>query len=306
MPLFLYPKPVVATQNDAELYHALVQWILSAGTGSALLASVTAFVLLYAQALMINYFINAFRMISKPTYLPAMAYLLLTTLLPEWNFLSSPLVATTLVLWAIIILFRLYNVQVARGPVFNIGLLLGLSSYLYFPAAAFLLCFLLGMMVLKPFRLNEVVLFLIGCLTPYYFYGTYLFLTNNLSIETFLPHVWLRVPDVKSSVWLAVSTVLLALPFLIGGFYVQSHLHKMLIQVRKNWSIILLYLVLAFFVPFINTSASFSTWILVAAPFACFHAAAYFYIPKKWLSNALFFLTAGFIIYLEYGTPLWH
>jgi len=306
MPLFLYPKAIQATTNDADFYHAFVQWIRSAGAGSAALFSLLSFVLMYIQALIINYFINSFRMISKPTYLPAMTYLLITTLLPEWNFLSSPLMATTLVLWALVILFRLYNVQVARGAIFNMGLLLGLGSCFYFPVAAFLLSFLLGMMILKPFRVNEIILFLLGALTPYYFYGTYLFLTNQLSFSKFLPRVWVNVPVVQSNVWLAVSTVLLAIPFLVGGFYVQSHLHKMLIQVRKNWSILLFYLVLAFFVPFINTHSSFSNWVLIAAPFACFHAAAYFYLPKKWIANFLFFLTTGFIIYLEYGTSLWH
>lgn len=306
MPLFLFPKAVAATENDADLYHGLVKWLQTAGAASGLMASVVAFVLLYVQALTINYFMNEFRMVGKPTYLPAMSYLLLTTLLPEWNYLSSPLVATTLILWMIPILFRLYNVQVARGPIFNLGLLLGLSSYIYFPAAAFLLLFLLGMMILKPFRLNEVMLFLLGALTPYYFYGAYLFLADNLSFQSFLPHLSVKIPMVKSSIWLAASTLLLTIPFLIGGFYVQSHLHKMLIQVRKNWSIVLLYLVLAFFVPFINTYASFGNWVLVAAPFACFHAATYFYLPKRWLSHALFFITVGYIVYLQYFTPLWH
>jgi hypothetical protein len=306
MPLFLYPKASLVTANDAVFYQGFVQWLGASGTGSTTLFSITAFVLLYVQALIINYFINSFRMISKPTYLPAMAYLLITSLLPEWNYLSSPLMATTLVLWALVILFRLYNVQVARGAIFNIGLLLGLGSCFYFPVAAFLLSFLLGMMILKPFRINEIVLLLLGALTPYYFYGTYLFLNNQLSFQTFLPKIGVNVPVVESNVWLAVSTVLLAIPFLVGGFYVQNHLHKMLIQVRKNWSILLFYLVMAFFVPFINIHASFSNWILIAAPFACFHAATYFYLPRKWVANLLFLLTTGFILYQQYGTPLWH
>jgi hypothetical protein len=281
-PLFLYPKTPVATENDEDLYHALVKLISAAGPGSAFLASVIAFLLLYVQALMINYFMNAFRMTGKPSYLPGMAYLLITTLLPEWSFLSSPLVATTFILWVIIILFNLYNAQEAKGSVFNMGLLLGISSYIYFPSASFLLCFLLGIMVLKPFRLNEVVNF-----------------------QNFVPHVSVDVPDVKSSLWLAIGTLFLTIPFLAGGFFVQSQLHKMLIQVRKNWSIILFYLILAFFVPFINTYTSFSNWILVAAPFACFHTATYFYPARKWLPNLLFFLTIGYILYLQYGTVLW-
>lgn len=303
-PLFVYPKQIQATENDEDLYHGLLN-LLNSSANSALAASIVAFVLLYIQALTINYFVNEFRMLAKPTFLPGMAYLLTTTLLPEWSFLSSPLVATTLVLMIIPVLFRLYNVDQARGAIFNMGLLLGLSSYIYFPSASFLFCFLLGMMILKPFRFSEIVLFLLGCLTPYYFYGVYLFLNDRLNFDAFLPHVSVSVPQVRSTIWLAVATLFLTLPFLAGGFFVQSQLHKMLIQVRKNWSIILLYLVLAFFVPFINTYTSFSNWILVAAPFACFHAATYFYLSRKWVANGLFFLTVGFILYLQYGTFLW-
>lgn len=303
-PLFLYPKPITATENDEDLFHGLLD-LIGNSPGNGLTASVIAFVLLYIQALTINYFVNEFKMLGKPTYLPGMAYLLVTTLLPEWSYLSSPLVATTLVLFMIPVLFRLYNTDQARGAIFNMGLLLGLSSYIYFPAASFLLCFLLGMMILKAFRFNEMVLFLLGCLTPYYLFGAYLFLTDRLSFDSFLPHVSVSVPEVRSTVWMAASTLFLTLPFLAGGFFVQGQLHKMLIQVRKNWSFILLYLVLAFFVPFVNTYTSFSNWILIAAPFACFHAAAYFYIPRPWVANILFFLTLGFILYLEYGTTLW-
>jgi hypothetical protein len=303
-PLFLYPKQITATENDEDLYHGLVN-LINTSANSALTASMVAFGLLYIQALTINYFMNEFRMLGKSTYLPGMAYLLVTSLLPEWSFLSSPLVATTLVLMIIPVLFHLYNVEQARGAIFNMGLLLGLSSYIYFPSASFLFCFLLGMMILKPFRISEIVLFLLGGLTPYYIYGAYLFLNDRLSFAAFLPHVSVSVPQVQSTVWLAVSTLFLTLPFLAGGFFVQSQMHKMLIQVRKNWSFILLYLVLAFFVPFVNTYTSFSNWILVAAPFACFHAATYFYLPKKWVANGLLFLTVGFILYLQYGTVLW-
>jgi len=305
LPLFLWPKTVTATQNDEDFYQWLIQGINSLGPGKAMLCSFAAFLLLYIQAIMLNYLVNEYRLMPKPTYLPAMAYLLLTSLLPEWTYLSSPLVATTFVLWAFIKLLHLYNTDNARGPVFNIGLLLGIASYFYFPSACFLLCILLGMIILKPFRLNEAVLFLVGCLTPYYFMITILYLTDKLSIAAFFPHISVHTPAVKSTVWLAVSILLLALPFLAGGFFVQSHLHKMLIQVRKSWSILLFYLLLAFFVPFVNTNSSFNNWILLVVPFACFHAGTYFYTVKKWIPNVLLFLTTGYIFYLQYGTLLW-
>lgn len=302
LPLFIHPRPTVAKEVDGRLF----QWFISIlPADNTLISSVLAFALLYVQALLLNYLMNEYRMMAKPSFLPAMSYLLITSLLPEWNYLSAPLVANTFIIWMLISLFRLYNAGNAKGQVYNIGLIAGISSYIYFPSVAFTICVLLGLLVLKAFRLNELVLFLLGFLTPYYFFALYLFLVNGLSAANFLPHVSIRVPVIKSSIWLAASTLLLTVPFLLGGYYVQAHLRKMLIQVRKNWSILLFYLLLAFFVPFINSDHSFFSWVLVTAPFACFHACCYFYAPSRWLPLLLFFLTVGFVLYQQYQTPAW-
>jgi hypothetical protein len=304
VPVFLYPKPIVATNQDGRLYHALVSFLTSPGASNAWVSAMVAFVLLYMQALMLNYLINEYRMTPRQSYLPGMSYLLLTSLLPEWNYLSAPLVAATFIIWMFISLYRLYNVAGAGGKVFNIGLIAGISSFIFFPAALFIVCILIGLMILKPFRLNETFLFLMGCLAPYYFFALYLFLTDQLTLYNLFPQVDVSVPAVKSTIWLAFSTALLGIPFLVGGYYAQVHLRKMLIQVRKNWSILLLYLVLALFVPYINNSETLHGWVLAAAPFAAFHASAYYY-GGKWTSNVLFFLTVGYILYQQYGTAAW-
>lgn len=302
LPLFLYPKNIIASQIDGRLY----QWLISQlPPGNSALYSIIAFSLLYIQALMINYMVNEYRMIVKATYLPAMAYLLITSLLPEWNYLSSPMLANTFIIWIFVYLFSLYNSGNAKAQVYNIGLIAGITSYIYFPSVAFAICVLLGLMILKPFRLNEVILFFLGGLTPYYFHAVYLFLFSQLSFVNFFPRVSVKLPEVKNSIWLAGSILLLTIPFLIGGYYVQVHLRKMLIQVRKNWSVLLIYLVLAFFIPFINSDQSFHTWILVAVPFAAFHACAYFYPVKRWFPLLLFFITIGYILYQQYGTLTW-
>jgi len=302
LPLFLYPKNIVASPIDGRLY----QWFISILPQDSLMVySVIAFALLYTQALMINYLVNEYRMIIKATYLPAMAFLLLTSLLPEWNYLSSPMLANSFILWMFIYLFSLYNSNNAKAQVYNIGLITGITSYIYFPSAAFLICVLLGLMILKPFRLNEIVLFFLGCLTPYYFHGVYLFLFGDLSFRNFFPLISIRIPVLKNSIWLAGSILLLTIPFLVGGYFVQANLRRMLIQVRKNWSVLLIYLLLAFFVPFINSDRSFETWILVTVPFAAFHACAYFYPIKRWFPLVVFFITIGYILYQQYGTLTW-
>lgn len=303
LPLFLYPHNSAVTDNDGPLYKWLIN---SLSSNNAFFSSLISFGLLYLQALLITYIANEYRMMSRQNYLPGMSYLIITSLLPEWSYLSAPLVTTTFVIWIFILLFRLYNAPNAKAKVYNIGLITGITSYIYFPSVCFILCILLGLMILKPFRFNEIILFLLGCLTPYYFYAVYLYLKDSLHFKTFLPHLSVTIPLVKSSIWLAISTLLLAIPFLMGGFYIQTHLRKMLIQVRKNWSILLLYLLLAFFVPFINSNQSFHTWVLVAAPFALFHACAYFYQPRRLVSLLLFFVAVGYILYVQYATQAWH
>jgi hypothetical protein len=304
LPIFLYPKEVVATENDGRLYHALLEGINPAGNG-ALLASVIAFILLYVQALMINYLVNEYRMTTRQTYLPAMAYLMITSLLPEWSVLSAALVSNLFIILIFTTLFRLYNQTGVNSKIFNVGLLAGLTSFIFFSSLLFALAIILGLMILRAFRLNEFFLLLMGAATPYYFYAAYLFLTDRFVAADFFPEVYLQVPQLQRSLWLVGSTLLLAIPFLIGGYFIQAQLRKMLIQARKNWSILLLFLLLAFGVPFVNSTSSFHTWILTAAPFAAFHACAYLYPVRKWLPLFIFFATLMFIISQQFLTTAW-
>ena len=305
MPLFLYPKTITAGAADGPLYHLFLSFFTAPGKDNALSCSVIAFFLLYVQALLINYLVNEHRMTSKQTFLPAMAYLLISSLLPEWNYLSAPLVSATFIFWCFIKLFRLYNAPLASGIVFNIGLLLGISSFIYFPSIAFLICLFVGLMILRPFRVNELIILLLGILSPYYFYAVYLFLNDKLALAKLLPLLQIEIPPIQNNIWIAAAIVFLGLPFLMGGYFIQAQLRKMLIQVRKNWSILLLYVLISLIIPFVNAGSSVQNWVVLIAPFAAFHACAYLYPKKAAVSTLLFFLTTAFILFQQYGTALW-
>jgi hypothetical protein len=304
IPLFLYPVTVQATAADGSLYTYLTSFLGLAENNTSTSAFV-AFLFLYVQALMLNHYVNEYRMTTHLTFLPAMAYLLVTSLLPEWSYLSPQLVASTLIIWAFGKLFRLYNQQAAKGVIYNIGLIIGLSSFIFFPSAAFLLSISLSMAILKPFRLNELVLLFIGALTPYYFYAVYLFLADQLTVNQMLPHITVGLPDLKASVWIIIVAFLLVIPFFIGSFYIRAQLRRMLIQVRKNWAVFVLFLLISIAIPFINADNRLHNWLFMAAPFAAFHSSAYLYPKKRWISLAIFFLTLGVILFLQYGTGLW-
>ena len=85
----------------------------------------------------------------------------------------------------------------------------------------------------------------------------------------------------------------------------QDNLRRMLIQVRKGWSLILLYLLGAIFVPFVNNSETFENWVMAAIPLAAFHACTYLYSRARILTLILFWVTVGFIIAYQYNGPGW-
>lgn len=303
--MFLHPHVMVVRPEDGILFKAILKFLEPTGRSFPSIYPLLAFFLLMLQAVTLTRFINNQRMMSKPTYFPGMAYLLITSLFPEWNYFSAPLIVNTILLFVLSGLFNIYNQQNAKGAIFNIGLGLGIASFLFFPSLTFIIWILLALAVMRPFRLNEWVLCLVGITTPFYFYAVYLIVTSQWSWGQLWPYFSVHLPYIKQSAWMAGSAFLLAVPFLMGGYYVQDNLRRMLIQVRKGWSLLLLYLLGAIFVPFFNNTNTLENWVMVAIPFAAFHACTYLYSTLKILPVLLFWLTVAFILGYQYYGPGW-
>ncbi|HMX36387.1 MAG TPA: hypothetical protein PKA94_03835, partial [Ferruginibacter sp.] len=73
-----------------------------------------------------------------------------------------------------------------------------------------------------------------------------------------------------------------------------------LIQARKSWNLIFLYLLVALFVPFINATHTFEYWILCAVPLSAFLGAAFLYPAKGWFPLLLHWLLVAFVIAINY------
>lgn len=306
LPMFLHPHMVVSRKEDGLLFRGIIDFLTPFAKSSPAIYSFIAFFLLFLQAIILTRFLNNQRMLSRPTFFPGMAYLLITSLFPEWNYFSAPLIVNTILLFVLSGLFNTYNQQNAKGSIFNIGLALGIATFIFFPSLTFVIWILLALAVMRPFRLNEWILCLLGITTPFYFYAVYLIVSGNWSWNHLWPYVTISLPSVKQSAWMAGSAFLLAVPFLLGGYYVQDNLRRMLIQVRKGWSLLLLYLLGAIFVPFVNNSSTLENWVMVAIPFAAFHACTYLYSNLKIIPVLIFWLTVAFVVGYQYYGPHWY
>lgn len=304
-PMFLHPHVPVYNPSDGILFGRLLKFLEPFGNSSHILYPLIAFGLLFIQAISLTRLINNRRMLTVPGYLPGMSYMLITSLFPEWNFFSAPLLINAILLLILSVLLKIYNQQKAKAAIFNIGLALGIAGFLLFSSLTFIIWILVALAIMRPFRLNEWLLCLLGIITPFYFYGIYLFLFDKWSWQNLVPVFSISIPTVKQSVWLSGSAFLILIPFLVGGYYIQDNLRKMLIQVRKGWSLILLYLLAASFVPFVNTNNTFENWVMIAIPLAAFHSCGYLYSKVKIFPLLLFWLSVAFVIAYQYYGPGW-
>jgi len=305
IPMFLQPHGAIVRPGDGILYESIISFCSATAKSNPILYPLLAFALLFIQAVMLTRFINLQRMMSKPTYLPGLSYMLLTSLLPEWNYFSAPLLCNTFMLFILSALFGIYNKPNVKGTIYNVGLALGIAGFFFISSLTFIIWILLALAVMRPFRLTEWLICLLGITTPFYFYAIYTVIDGTWSWAEFVPRISIDFPSLKQSAWLSGSVFLILVPFLSGGYYVQENLRRMLINIRKGWSLLLLYLLTALLLPFVNSSNTFENWIMAMLPMAAFHGYTYLYASWRVYPRLVFWLTIAFIVaYHVYG-PGW-
>lgn len=296
---FLHPYIPRPQVTDGFLYHKFLNFLAPAGQVVPVIYPLVVWVLTLTQAITFNNIVNNEKLLPRPNYLPAVSYILITSLFPEWNQLSSTLIVNSLMVSVWAILSRLFNHPRPKSQLFNAGIIVGLASFFYFPAIGFSILLFAALINLRPFHFSEWLVALLGILTPYYFLFAFIFLSGSWNPLTYLPSVSVSFPKFLQDIWAWGGIMLLVVPFLISGFYIQHHILRMLIQVRKSWSLMLVYLLIALFIPFINFTSTFEYWILCALPFAAFHGYTSFYAEKKWLPIVLHWVFVIFILALN-------
>ena len=297
--MFLHPTIPLPQQTDGFLFKALLIQLSGVGAGFPIIYSAITFLLLYSQAITFNKFANDQRLMQKPNYLTAMAYLLITSLFKEWNILSAPLIVNTLLIWVWANMSNLYNTKNAKSTLFNIGIAIGIATFFYFPSIAFAILIIAGLTVTRPFKLSEWLIALLGIITPYYFLLAYVFLTDKWKGYS-LPGFSVGLPKFYASHWATAAIIIVLAATVIGIFFIQQNFRRQLVQTRKSWNLVFLYFLVAVFIPFINTTHTFQYWILCAVPLSAFVGSTFLYPAKKWFPLLLHWLMVAFVIAFSY------
>jgi len=96
------------------------------------------------------------------------------------------------------------------------------------------------------------------------------------------------------------ALALLLIASAIGIFFVNTNFSRQVVQTRKSWNLLFLYIIVAAFVPFLNAGNNFSYWILLAVPLAPVIAAAFLYPQKKAFPLVLHWAMFGIYVAVAY------
>jgi hypothetical protein len=302
-PSFLRPMSPLRQEEDHYLYNWLLNFLSPLhipDVGYAILA----FLLILIQASLLNRICNVLKMFPKASFLPAMSYILLSSLLPEWSQFSAPLLINTFLVWMFYRMSMLYNTSNPNVSVFNIGLIIGLMTLVNEPAILFVLLIPFALFIMRPFRIREWLIGFLGVTTPYYFLGITLYLTDKFELNRVIPSIKLDFPAIPSSIASTIAITMLVIPFVQGGYYVQDNLNKMLIQVRKTWSLLLIFLIISLLIILVNGGNHYVNWICCLMPLAVFHAAAYFYPTRSMVPSLIHWVIFLFALTVNYF-PQW-
>jgi hypothetical protein len=296
---FIHPQIPQINNSDGFLFNDILSAIKPALDSYPVSYSFITYFLLYSQAVSFNQVLINRRLMQKPNYLPAMSYLLLTSFFSEWNILSAPLLVNTFLIFVWAKMSNLYNNKHAKTTLFNIGILIGISSFFYFQSLAFFVLIFFALLITRPPRVAEWLITIIGIITPWYFLFSWLFLTGRL-YRFHLPGFHFTVPQIAERYIEYSGMLFILLMTIAGAFFVQSNTGKQIVQVRKAWTLLFLYLIVALLIPFINSSNNFEYWILAIVPVSAFVASAFYYPRIKWVPMVLHWIMVGFAIYMQF------
>ncbi|HVX25871.1 MAG TPA: DUF6427 family protein [Parafilimonas sp.] len=260
--------------------------------------SVIYVLLIFLIALQLNFVVNDLNLLTRQSYTVALAFVLLSALLPVFNQVTAALLSCNFIIWIFYGVCRLYNSPNAKSSIYNIGLITGVSIILYYVMMPMAVIVLLSFLIIRPFRANEFFILLFGIITPFYFLLSILFLNGNLKLLPLPQQLFNIYFTAKPQFSFTILTIIIAAAVTVWAMFIVRHSEKReLIQVRKSWTLAAVFLL--FFIPAIFfVKMAYPSAILIAMiPAACYIGYAFGSTSRSIIPTIIFWLFVGLSIY---------
>ncbi|MGC1390191.1 MAG: DUF6427 family protein [Bacteroidales bacterium] len=251
--------------------------------------------------LMVNFNTNVF-FINVRTFLPALFYVMLGGFFPDQQLLNPVIPASIFLMVAIIRIMDGYHNTGTAYNYFDAGILISTGSLFYANLIWFGLLLIIGIALLRTGNLKEIVISIIGLLTPYAItFGIYYVIgrdvetlmklvVNNLFTKSIYYHF-----QKVTIVALIFSTVLI----LVSLVHLINHMSAKKIKSRKTFSLMIWVFLISIIVYLALPSASIEIVWLTSIPVSYFLTHYFVFVKKKLVPEIFFSLFFVFILVIQ-------
>lgn len=260
------------------------------------------FILKILTALFINFLATAFKLYPRTGFIPALSYLLLSALLPDWMVFTPAIISCMLQAVIYYSAVNLYNAVRPQASIYNLGLITGLSVLLYYPLLPAVLVSCYALSITRPFKLAEWFLLFTGLLTPLYFLAGYLFLSDQMD----LLYAWFSIFTVSPIIDKEIKITALVLGtaglFILYGFILAEQSGQQYsIQARKAKAILQVSFIAFIPVVFFIKNSYPDAIILLTVPGALLLSYTFLYIKNNYITAIIFWILTGLTLYINWG-----
>jgi hypothetical protein len=258
------------------------------------------FILLLAGAGLLISFNTSVFFINERTFLPAMFFILLIGIFPEYQ-INNPAVPASLFL--IVALRRItdgYKKEGTAFEFFDAALLIGTGSLFYANLIWYGLLVFFGIAIFRTVNLKEIIISLIGLCTPFLITVGVYYVTGNDLVSLFYSAEY-NLSGSPSNYYFNRLTLAAIIIFGAVTIYSILYLYSVMgtkkIKSRKTFTLLLWTLYITIIVYFIDNSVSVEISWLSAVPVS-FILTHYFIFSKKKIINELMFAAFCLLIVL--------
>ena len=261
-----------------------------------------ALALTIVQALFINNVVNHFNLVGRSSFLPALMYMTLASLMLPFLVLSPMLICNFLSIWMLSKLLSLYRQTDIKPLMFDLGMIVALGSLVYFPFIVMLPLLWCGLLIFRPFDWREWLAAFVGFLAVYFLLGIIYLWFDRLG-EFY--EIWLPLTHpLPTSIHVDIYDYLVLLPVILilvlFIFILRQNLFKSVVHIRKSFQLLFCMFALVVVSFYLNPDLTVNHFLLAVPPIAIYMAYYFSYATKRWFYESVFALLLLTIIYFQF------
>jgi hypothetical protein len=277
--------------------------LLQMGIGNnAFIGVLFSFSMVILMSYLLVHFNTTAFFINERTFLPALMYFLLTGFFPHNQLLNPVLPAAVFLVLALNRIMDGYRKPGVAYNFFDAAILISAGSLFYANLIWFGILVLIGIALLRAGSLIEIIVSLIGLVTPYFItFGIYYVLGKDLPefISIMEQNLFVASATFGFSRLTIVALVTAGIVILVSVSYLFMVISNKKIKSRKTFSLLLWSSVLSAVLYLVMPSVSVEIMWLIAIPVSYFLTHYFVFSRKKVVPEVFFYLLVLLVVLLQ-------